>query len=109
MECTLTDVSKQLEAIEKRQDRQDDLLVGVSNSLVELVRVSERQIAQSERSEERYGEIHKEFVRVNDRIDKVETRSNTNHDKLSQAVGIWVGVSVSCGVIFSMLKVFHVL
>ena len=102
MECTLTDVSKQLEAIEKRQDRQDDMLV-------ELVRLGERQIAQSERSEERYSEIHKEFVRVNNRIDKVETRSNTNHDKLSQAVGIWVGVSISCGVIFAMLKAFHVL
>jgi len=96
MECTLADVSKQLEAIEKR--------VGVNNSLVELVRVSERQIAQSERAEERYVEIHKEFVRVNKRIDKIEDRSNTNHDKLSKWVGVWAGVSLTCTVIFSLLK-----
>ena len=89
-----TDVSNELKYIKERIDRQDAVLEKVSDLLTETVRIQEKQIA----SDEKMNEIRKDHERL-------ELRVAINHDQLSKAVGVWVGVSISASVIIAVFTI----
>jgi hypothetical protein len=89
-----TDVSNELKYIKERIDRQDAVLEKVSDLLTETVRIQEKQIA----SDEKMNEIRKSH-------EKLELQVAINHDKLSKAVGVWVGVSISASVVIAVFTI----
>jgi uncharacterized coiled-coil protein SlyX len=89
-----TDVSNELKYIKERIARQDAVLEKVSDLLTETVRIQEKQIA----SDEKMTDIRKDH-------EKLELQVAINHDKLSKAVGIWVGVTISASVVIAAFTI----